>query len=100
MELINELKLSGQIIKVYPLKYTLAQLPVASFILEHKSQQTESGNKYEVKCQIYCMIMNAKKIMELEPLQKFVYVTGFLGQNSKSQIVLHINQIKFLNKGI
>lgn len=99
MDATNELKLVGQIVKVYPVKYTPVGLPIVSFVLEHKSRQFEAGKTREVKCRIYCLIVGAANLVELELAEKFVAVSGFLNQNARSQLVLHINQLKFLDKG-
>lgn len=98
--MINKIVLSGQIIKVYPERQTLSRLPVVSFLLEHKSRQIEASNPREVKCRVYCLMVDAKQLCDLDLNQKLVQVTGFLSQNIKLQLVLHINELEFLDKGI
>lgn len=98
--MINKLVLSGQIIKVYPKRHTLSGLPVVSFLLEHKSRQIEAGTPREVKCKVYCLMVDAKQLCGLDLHQRFIQVTGFLSQNIKLQLVLHINELEFLDKGI
>ena len=100
MELCNETKLSGKIAKVYPVKHTLHGVPVISFVLEHLSRQIECGASREVKCRVYCVWLDGKEYLNIELLEQYISVTGFLSQNSKSQLVLHITQLEFLDKGI
>lgn len=100
MEANNQLNISGQIVKVYPVKYTLNNLAVVSFVLEHLSRQIEALRSKEVKCRIYCIMLDEKSLLTIDLLEKYVSLSGFLGQNAKSQLVLHIQQIKFLDKGI
>ncbi|MCE2706514.1 MAG: primosomal replication protein N [Proteobacteria bacterium] len=100
MELCNKTSLSGKVVKIYPVKYTLHQVPVVSFVLEHVSRQIECGESREVKCRVYCVILDAKEYLNIELLELHVVVAGFLSQNSRSQLVLHITQLEFLDKGI
>ncbi|MBP9742469.1 MAG: hypothetical protein KBD37_03830 [Burkholderiales bacterium] len=90
MNPINEVQLSGHIIKVYPLKYTLHGVPILSFVLEHLSSQVEAAAARVVKCRIYCVMVNSS-INLLEG--RYIALTGFLNQNSKSQLVLNVKQI-------
>jgi hypothetical protein len=53
-----------------------------------------------VKCRVYCVILDAKEYLNIELLELHVVVAGFLSQNSRSQLVLHITQLEFLDKGI
>ena len=93
MEIMNEIKLSGRIVKVYPLRYTLAGLPIFSFVLEHESFQNENGSLRAVKCKMYCIVVNWNKNMVGSLEGSLVMVVGFLSQNSRSQIVLNVKQI-------
>lgn len=99
MECINEVKLSGQIIKEYELRYTIDGLPVIRFVLEHNSVYLEEGLPKSTKCKMYCLMLLAKNTKPDNLINKNVIVYGFLNQNSKSQIVLHVKEIKFLDKG-
>ena len=96
MELCNETRLAGQVAKIYPIKYTLHKLPIVSFVLVHISRQIECGHSREVKCRVYCIMLDAKKYPDVSLLDKYIAVTGFLSQNAKSQLVLHITQLEFL----
>lgn len=93
MEPINETKLSGQVIKVYPLRHTPYGLPVLSFVLEHISNQIEAGESRLVKCKMYCIIINSDNNLEDGLIDQFVVVSGFLSHNTKSQVILNVKQI-------
>ncbi len=95
-DLVNELILSGQISKCYPLQDTISGLKVARFILKHTSSQLESGVRLEVKCQMYCIWVNPKQLEKIKN-GALVTVVGFLSNNVKAELVLHIT--KFLDKG-
>lgn len=99
MEQSNTTRISGQIIKVYPLRETPAGINVLSFVLEHLSRQVEGGIPRTVKCRLYCIIVNAKIDTANNLEQQFVELTGFLSQNSKAQLVLHVSQLNFLDRG-
>lgn len=90
MNPVNEVTISGQIVKIYPLKYTLNRLPILSFVLEHLSNQVEASVTRVVKCRIYCVMVNSS-INLLEG--SYIVLTGFLNQNAKSQLVLNVKQI-------
>lgn len=99
MEFNNEVKLSGQIVKEYETKHTIDNLPVVRFVLEHKSLAHENGHKVNINCKIYCLMLLNKNQQFKSLVDKNVFVSGYLNQNSKSQIVLHVKEIKILNKG-
>ena len=95
----NSVEIGGQIVKVYPVRYTLQKIPVISFVIQHKSLQIECERSRDVKCRIFCITLEHEDLSKVELLDKFVEVTGFLSQNAKSQLVLHIKTIKILDKG-
>lgn len=92
MELRNTIELSGQIVKVYPIKQTPFGLPVISFVLEHNSIMEEAGESRQVKCRVFCIMID-KSFQETELNKKNVVVHGFLSQNAKMQLVLHVNKL-------
>ena len=93
----NKTLLSGNIVKVYPLRKTPEGLQVASFVLEHSSVQNEAKIDRTVKCRMFCLIVgiSREQIAQLE--SDFISVEGFLSQNSKAQIVLNVTKI--IDKG-
>lgn len=91
----NHIKLSGLITKVYPIRRTPSGVNVARFVLEHFSTQLEAGATCEIKCKMFCIWI--EPIHELIQEGNFVEVEGFMSQNAKLQLVLHVTE--FLNKG-
>lgn len=99
MEYSNEVKLSGQIIKEYEVKHTASDLSVVRFVLEHNSLQAENGLLKKTKCKMFCLMLLSKNAETYSLMNKNVTIFGFLNQNAKSQIVLHVKEIEFLDKG-
>ena len=95
----NHVTLSGQIAKIYPLRYTLSRLPVVSFVLEHNSRQIEAGMPLDTKCRLYCVALDLIDEVGNDLLNSSIEIQGFLACNSRSQLVLHAKQITFLDKG-
>ncbi|MFN8771276.1 MAG: hypothetical protein ACK5Z5_03860 [Neisseriaceae bacterium] len=95
----NEIRLVGQIVKVYPVKYTLQKIPVISFVIEHKSLQMECEQNFEAKCRMFCISLDNQALLNQDIADQLVSVNGFLSQNARSQLVLHIKKIEFLDKG-
>ncbi len=96
MEHDNTVKISGTVIKVYPLKYTLSGIAVLSYVLEHCSTQVEAGMARHVRCRVYCTMLGADQSLVSSLDRNRVEVVGFLSQNAKSQIVLHVKKISYL----
>ncbi|MDQ5921270.1 MAG: hypothetical protein QG673_1328 [Pseudomonadota bacterium] len=94
MDAINVVKLSGRIVKVYPVKHTLHQIPVLSFVLEHLSNQAETNEDRTIKCRVYCIMFNCNNSSSQIVEESYISVTGFLSQNSKSQLVLNVKNVK------
>ncbi len=99
-ETCNEVNLSGKIIKVYPTKLTLSNVPIFNFVLEHTSKQSEHNIMREVKCKLYCIRVGDLQFKCDELLNQDVLISGFLAQNMKTQLVLHVSNLNILNKGI
>lgn len=92
----NKLVLSGRIIKSYPLRSSPNGLKIARFVLEHVSKQIEAGLKCEVKCKMFCIWVDPQNLEQIKD-GNLVNVEGFVSNNAKSELVLHIT--KFLDKG-
>ena len=81
-----------------PIRYTPAGLPLLSFVLQHVSEQTETGLKRKVECEV-----NAVAIGELAnsniQLGSSLKAKGFLAKRSakSTQLVLHIQQLNIEN---
>jgi len=91
----NQLVITGKIVKIYPDTKTINNLVIKRFVVEHISKQTEAEFRYEVKCRIYCLMVNNQIELTLTDIVK---LNGFLNQNAKSQLVLHIRQLDFLEE--
>lgn len=91
----NQLKLSGLIVKHYPIRQSPSGVKIAQFVLEHLSTQLEAQIKCVVKCKMFCVWVSP----DLQMLQNCtnVEVSGFISQNAKLQLVLHITEC--LDKG-
>ena len=96
MEYSNDVRLSGQVVKEYELKHTIDNLPVMRFVLEHNSLSLEKGSEKSTKCKMFCLMLLEKNTKPKSLINKNVTVYGFLNQNSKSQIVLHVRELKFV----
>ncbi len=91
----NEVKLSGQVVKTYPVIETPAGVKVTRFVLEHNSKQVESNVIRQVKCRVFCVYVGVSA--ELDWLNYHVSVVGFLSTNAQKELVLHITKIKKLD---
>jgi primosomal replication protein N len=92
---MNQLKLSGLITKVYPIRYTPSGVSVARFVLEHVSAQQEANATCRVRFKMLCIWVEPGKELIQEDVN--VQVSGFISQNARLQLVLHITE--FLDKG-
>lgn len=94
-ENVNSVTISGIITKVYPNKHTINNVPILSFILEHKSQQYNNNTLQIIFCKLLCIKLGSNKESEVF-LDKNVLINGFLGYNYKKELVLHVNEMNFL----
>ncbi len=92
MDAQNLVVLTGEITKIYPERKTPHGITIVSFVLEHNSIVHEAGVNCSVKCRIYCIMLDQKPTHK-ELIHQQVKVQGFLSQNSKAQLVVHINQL-------
>ena len=100
MQLANEVHLSGLVCRSYPLKLTPFGLPVVSFVIEGSSTQVEAGLERIVKHTIYCIFVGDAEVAKINLLGRNILVKGFLSNNKDKQIILHVKQLTFLDKGI
>lgn len=91
----NQLRLGGLITKVYPIRYTPSGVAVARFVLEHFSIQLEANANCRVKCRMFCIWLDPGTQLIQDNME--IEVSGFISQNAKLQLVLHITE--FLDKG-
>lgn len=95
----NNCEISGQITKIYPIRYTLQNIPIVSFVLSHESIQLERKHSRNVKCRMFCVYIEDDSLLNINLINKYVKVVGFISLNGKSQLVLHVKKIDFLDKG-
>lgn len=95
MPAINEVKLSGTITKLYPALTTPSGRQINRFVVEHCSEQIEAGVSRVVKCRIFCVYIQDGLVVE--GLNNQVNIKGFLSVNAQNKLVLHVNEIKFLD---
>lgn len=91
----NRLNIGGIVTRVYPIQKTPSGVSIARFVLEHSSTQVEASSHCQIKCKMFCIWVNPELHEIPEGIQ--VEVSGFVSQNAKLQLVLHITE--FLNKG-
>lgn len=94
--LCNQVKLSGLIAKVYPVRQSPSGVNIARFVLEHFSTQIEAGVSCDIKCRLFCIWVSPRDL-QLMQAGMDIEVSGFISQNARLQLVLHITE--FLNKG-
>jgi len=92
----NQVEISGEIIKLYPIRYTLQKVPVVSFVLKHESVQLERGQNKTVNCRLFCIYIEDDSLLGMELINQKVNLSGFLSLNAKSQLVLHVKRLNFL----
>jgi hypothetical protein len=90
----NKITITGKIIKEYPIKQTLNK-KIRSFVIQHDSLINENGNIQNIKCKLYCIIINENILLEPELINKNVVLEGFISQNASGNLVLYVKQIKF-----
>ncbi len=92
----NDIQIGGQVSKLYPIKYTINNIAINSFILNHSSQQIQLNNNYNIKCKIYCIMFDQTNEFMLSLLDQYILVTGFLAFDNKTQIILHVKDLQLI----
>ena len=97
----NEIALSGELTAIEPLRYTPAGIPLLSFKLAHRSQQTEAGLKRQVECEMggVAMAEVAVAMSRLKPGQA-VKLSGFLNRKNRmsAQLILHVTEARTIRE--
>jgi primosomal replication protein N len=91
----NRLSIGGLITRVYPTRQTPSGVNIARFILEHFGTQVEAGAPCVTKCKMFCIWVNPTLQVIPEGVQ--ASVSGFVSQNAKLQLVLHITEFVTTN---
>lgn len=99
MEQFNQIKISGQIVKVYSPRVTPFGIEVVSFILAHQSMQAEAQEDRQIDCRLFCIAIGLDGLHANGILNQNVVAQGFLANNKKGQMAFHLKQITFLDKG-
>jgi len=86
------------VVKLEPLRYTPAGIPLLSIVLSHMSEQVEAGMKRKVDCEVNAVVLGDLTQRTLNVGQQIV-ATGFLAKRSlkSTQLVMHINHIEYIS---
>lgn len=91
--------LRAEVVKIEPLRYTPAGIPLLSVVLRHVSEQIEAGMKRKVECLVNAVALG-QELLESPALKGLkvgseIEATGFLAKRSlkSTQLVMHINHI-------
>jgi primosomal replication protein N len=78
----NQLVFAGQLHKVAELRTTPAGIPIARFVLAHRSRRSEAGQLREVECRLTVVASGEALTRGLEklPAGTWMRVTGFLSR--------------------
>jgi primosomal replication protein N len=78
----NQLVLSGQLHRVAELRVTPAGIPIARFVLAHRSRRTEAGQLRDVECRLTVVASGEQLTAGLAhlPAGSWLKVTGFLSR--------------------
>lgn len=90
--------LNATVVKLEPLRYTPAGIPLLSIVLSHVSEQVEAGMKRKVDCEVNAVVLGDLTKQTLNVGQQIV-ATGFLAKRSlkSTQLVMHINHIEYIS---
>ncbi|VAY02404.1 Primosomal replication protein n [Arsenophonus endosymbiont of Aleurodicus dispersus] len=101
----NRLVLSGKICNAPIKKVSPAGVPHCQLVIEHRSQQQESGFVRQVWCRI-TIIASGKKLQQVThsvTVGSRITVIGFIsshkGANGLTNLVIHAEQIKLIDSG-
>jgi len=93
----NQVKLQASIASKEPLRYTPAGIAVLSFVVEHRSIQTEAGQTRDVALTLDCVAVGDNaKFLDQTSHGKVLGLSGFLGnRSSKSRwVVFHVTEFE------
>ena len=95
---LNQIDLSARIAELGLLRYTPAGLPALNLVLEHESEQVESGGSRQVKLTIRAVAFGtlAERLVRMQ-LGRNCGFSGFLSsaRTSKS-LVFHIQEFNLI----
>lgn len=96
---MNQLVLQAEVVRIEPLRYTPAGIPLLSVVLQHVSEQVEAGMKRKVECEINAVVLGNLALNSLLSIGQHIRATGFLAKRSlkSTQLVMHINHIEHIS---
>ncbi len=92
--------LTGQLHKLVQLRTTPAGIPIARFVMAHRSRRTEAGQMRDVECRLMVVASGKTLTAGLEqlPAGTWLTVTGFLSragyQAPDTRVELHALDIQ------
>lgn len=96
---MNKLVLQAEVVRIEPLRYTPAGIPLLSVVLRHVSEQVEADMKRKVECEVNAVVLG-DQLLESPALKglkvgSHIQASGFLAKRSlkSTQLVMHINNI-------
>jgi primosomal replication protein N len=96
---VNKLVLQAEVVRIEPLRYTPAGIPLLSVVLRHVSEQVEADMKRKVECEVNAVVLG-DQLLESPALKglkvgSHIQASGFLAKRSlkSTQLVMHINNI-------
>lgn len=105
MDAENRLTLTGQVTGPVTRRESPAGIPIARFVLEHSSRQSEAGMSREARCRINVVAAGTQLQEALSGLVpgEGLRVTGFIARagyrSEEHRIVLHAQQIERITRG-
>ncbi|NIH15690.1 primosomal replication protein N [Serratia symbiotica] len=101
----NRLVLSGTVCLVPIQKVSPSGIPHCQFVLEHHSQQREAGFSRQAWCRMHVVVSGhlSQALTQRLTVGSQVTVRGFIschqGRNWLRKLVLHAEQIEFIDSG-
>ncbi len=96
---MNKLVVTGEVVQLDTLRYTPAGLPLLSFVVQHRSEQTEAEMQRKVECEVPVIAIGkiAEQAKAIQMASQ-VKLGGFLAKRSlkSSQLVLHLNAFEII----
>ncbi|BAZ94857.1 primosomal replication protein N [Thiohalobacter sp. COW1] len=97
----NQVRIDGRVSRAAQLRQSPAGIPIAHFVLDHQSEQTQAGLRRQSRFRIAVVAAGAELAAQAGRLQRDdrVRVSGFLSRaDSRSgdqRLVIHAQQIEY-----
>ena len=92
----NQTVISGEIVRLGVLRYTLAGVPAIDCIVRHRSRQHEAEVPRQVRCELPVVALGEPAtLLAVLSNGDTIRVTGFLNRKSQTdpQLVLHVHHV-------